>query len=110
MHQRMAVLVIANEARHEAAQRWNVARQFVAGGFAFQRQHGVGLHVAHLLDEETGRAVADYLEIAIAPAGVNDRNAPSDDFVGAEQSSIHEEIRQIGGVRCMLLFYPPTDA
>ena len=95
--QRMAALVISNEARHEPAQRWNVARQFVTGGFALQRQHGVGLHVAHLLDEETGRAVADNFEIAIAAARVDDRNFLSDDFVGAEQSPIHQEIRQIGG-------------
>jgi hypothetical protein len=52
--------------------------------------------ISHLLDEETGRARADHLEVAIAPTGVNDRNAPSDDFVGTDQSTIHEEIRQIG--------------
>ena len=49
------------------------------------------------LTKRPGAPLPDDLEVAIAPARINDRNAPTDDFVSAEQSSIHEEIRQIGG-------------
>ena len=71
-HQRVAAFVIADEARHQTAQRGHVARQFVAGRLALQGQHGVGLHVAHLLDEQTGRVLAERLEVAVAAARVND--------------------------------------
>ena len=96
-HNRVSIFIVANEARHDAGDFRSVARDLIAGSLPLQGEHGVGLHVAHLLDEETGRALAHYLEIAVAPAGVEDGDAARSQLVGAEQGSIHEKVRQIGG-------------
>src|SRR5262249_14491295 len=42
-------------------------------------------------------AVADDLEVAVAPAGIDDRDVPADDFARVQQAVTDQEMGQIGG-------------
>jgi hypothetical protein len=59
------VRIIADQPRHQSAERGVVAGKVVTSRLALEREHGVGLHVAHLLDEEAGPRVSDHLKIAV---------------------------------------------
>ena len=95
--QHVPARLVADELRHQPAERRMLGGELVARRLALERQHGVGLHLAHLLDEEPGRTAAHHLEVAVAPAGVEHADVAGDDRLGADQAATGKEMRQVGG-------------
>ena len=108
-HDRVPALVVADETRHDPRDLGNAAGEVVADRLPLEREHGVGLQVAHLLDEQARRALADHLEIAVAAARVEDGDAPANDLVGADERAIHQEVGEVGGGEVHASFLWPFD-